>query len=387
MSKNNIMKKKFDLFYKSKNFCSVPWNHIKVDTDGSIYTCVNGSVLLGNIHNENIEKILQSPKLKEIRDALFLDQCHINCTKNCNKLEIYKDDKKIYKFLRYHYNPIFLKSEIDYSKNENFKLSGIDLHWSSICDLKCMMCWHGQSSSIAKEENKPILHTTTEAADRLIDFIIKNQDNLKEIYMSGGEPTLIKHNLKLLKRLEKDKNFVIRFNTNMMFNPNNQIINELKKFPNVLITISVDGMDEKFNYIRKNGNWKLLVKNLENLKNTNFKFRVNSVFFIPTAFCFLQTIQFFIDNFNIQDFTINQLSMDKNSKLLCRNLLFEQKIRLEKQIIDFQNKHNNNKNLFHQLSNCIDELREEKTEEFIDFFEHYDNKNKTNWKEIFKEFL
>ena len=143
---------------------------------------------------------------------------------------------------------MFKFENIDYDNLTEFKLQGIDLHWSSICDLKCITCWSNQSSSIAKEEGKEILHTPVEQADKLIDYIVSNQETLKEIYLSGGEPTLIKHNLRLLKKLRRDLSFQIRINTNMMYDTDNQIIKELQEFPNVLFTVSADAMNERFRW-------------------------------------------------------------------------------------------------------------------------------------------
>jgi sulfatase maturation enzyme AslB (radical SAM superfamily) len=338
------------------------------------------------VHTNSLEEIFNNPILSEIKSSLGKDISHKNCSTKCNILENYKPNSK-YKFLRDLYNPMFFESDIDYKNPYDFKLSGIDLHWSSICDLKCVMCWHGQSSSIALEENKPVLHTSTEAADKIINLILDNQDNLKEIYLSGGEPTLIKHNLKLLKKLDKNKKFKIRINTNMMFKRNNAIIEELKNFNDVLFTVSVDGMNESFNYLRHGGDWDLLIKNLDNLQNTNFKWRINSVFFIPTVFTITDTLEFFIKNYNFDDFTINQLADYKNDSIRARNLPENLKPIAINKLTEFQERYKNNKNLYGQLSNCVKELENPIEEDFKPFFEAVDLKYKNNWKIIFGELL
>jgi radical SAM protein with 4Fe4S-binding SPASM domain len=232
-------KKKFFLFKKSEHFCAVPWNQFKVFTSGEVGTCVNGQETLGNIHYNSIEEILSSPNLAKIKNNLKQNLDDSNCSK-CKSLE-YNEDIS-YKFLRDLYNPMFVKSTVDYDDDMDFVLNGVDLHWGSTCNLKCITCWGRQSSAIAQELNQPIRNVTAESANKLIDFIVKNQYTLKEVYLSGGEPTLIKHNLNLLKQLRKDLDFTIRINTNMTFNSDNTIIEELKKFPKVLFTISADAM-------------------------------------------------------------------------------------------------------------------------------------------------
>ena len=68
-------KEKFFLFKQSRHFCSVPWNHIKIDTDGSVATCVNGTNYLGNITKDEIDDILSNSDLLEIKKT-YLDIHH-----------------------------------------------------------------------------------------------------------------------------------------------------------------------------------------------------------------------------------------------------------------------------------------------------------------------
>jgi radical SAM protein with 4Fe4S-binding SPASM domain len=372
-------KKKFILFKQSKNFCSVPWNYLKVDMTGNVSTCNWGKNKLGKLTESTIEEILQNTDLQDIRSTLVTDSPHDNC-QTCKKYETGEE----YKYFRGLYNPMFQSVDVDYNNPQAFVLSGIDLHWSSTCNLKCITCWSGQSSSIAQEENKPIRNTPTEHADKLIDFIVDNQHSLKEIYLSGGEPTLIKHNLRLLKRLRKDLNFEIRINTNMMFDLQNPVITELKKFPNVLFTISADATGDRFNYIRRGADWNLFINNLTELHKMHFRWRVNSVFFVATALRLPQTQEFFIDNFGIRDFTINQESMGHDD-IRSRHLSPANKITCIENIKQHQAKYSSNTNLYGQLENCLKELNLPGEPNYSEYFDAVDKKAGTNWRQIFKE--
>lgn len=369
------------LFFKSKNFCSVPWNHFAIFTDGSISTCTKGKKIK-NINDVDLIDFLQyNNYLKNVKIDLFNDIPNKNCTA-CNSLE-----NNNYAFLRDLYNPKFIKSEVNYRDTKSFTLLGADLHWGSTCQLKCITCWDKQSSSIAKEENKPILTVSNENADKVITEIVKSQHQLKELYLSGGEPTLINHNYRLLKKLNENKlpdDCEIRINTNMMFDDDNKIINELKRFPNVLFTISADNTFEKFEYIRRGASWNKFIENLSNLQKTHFKWRLNSVFFVASAYDLANTQNFFIDNFGINDFTINQVGMGKTS-IRCRNLPNEVSNKCKDRITEHQLKNASNDNLKGQLDNCLKELSHEQEESYIPFFERIDKLEKSNWKETFKE--
>jgi organic radical activating enzyme len=369
-------KKKFFLFKQSKHFCSVPWNYFKVSTDGTISTCVFGSESLGNITDE----FMPDPNLLDIKQSLYNDILPNNCT-YCQSQE---NDN--YKFLRDLYNPMFVSADVDYSNVNEFKLSGVDLHWSSICDLKCITCWAPQSSSIAVEQGLPILHVPTNDANQLIDRIVENQAHLKEIYLSGGEPTLIKHNLLLLQKLDKDINCTIRINTNMMFKAGNQIIEELKKFSNVLFTISADAMESRYEYIRYGADWKVFLKNLELLQQVeHFKWRLNSVFFVASALYLTETQEFFRRNFDINDFTINQIGMG-HDYLKCRNL----PVKSKEQCVDklaFYMQMQSDQNLLGQIKTCMLELHADKENSYEDFFNNVDRKYNTNWQVMFPEIV
>ena len=71
-----------------------------------------------------------------------------NCTW-CLHRTIEDDD---FFYLRDHYNARLIDEDIDYLDANNFDLRFIDLHWSNICNLRCVMCWPQQSSLIAKDE-------------------------------------------------------------------------------------------------------------------------------------------------------------------------------------------------------------------------------------------
>jgi len=372
-------KKKFYLFKQSETFCAVPWNHIKVEMDGRIVTCVNGQHELGHLKNNSIEEIVNDWPAQFVRDSVYKEQSNYNCS-TCTLQE----NDTGYKFLRDLYNPMFKHTDVDYSNKTAFQLNAIDLHWSSTCNLKCVTCWAKQSSAIAQEQGEPIQHTPDEQADTIIDLIVSRQHYMKEIYLSGGEPTLIKHNVRLLKQLDKSIDCTFRVNTNMMFEQNNPVITELLKFKNVLITISADTTGSRFEYIRREAKWHKFLNNLQFLKDTHFDIRVNSVFFVASALYLTDTQKFFHDGYDITDFTINQVTMG-HTNIQCRNLSQSLKDICVEKIINHKNNFPCNQNLTGQLDNCLEELQKPKEEDYEPFFESFADLVDMNWRNIFTE--
>ena len=64
-------KKKFYLFKQSDSFCSVPWNHVKVEMDGRVVTCVNGQHELGHLKDKSIDEIVNDWPMQHIRDSVY----------------------------------------------------------------------------------------------------------------------------------------------------------------------------------------------------------------------------------------------------------------------------------------------------------------------------
>lgn len=147
-------------------------------------------------------------------------------------------------------------------------LTHFDLRFGNSCNLKCLSCWEGSSSSIAEEaiemDKQGIKTTYSILAEPNFNWAteenLKKLENFpfKEIYLTGGEPMMVRHLPTFLERL--DKSIKIKFNTNCTIrNPKLEKI--LKKFNEVMMTLSLDAVDEKINYIRYGSDWKIIEEN------------------------------------------------------------------------------------------------------------------------------
>lgn len=374
-------KKKFFLFKQSKHFCSVPWNHVEIFSDGSVNTCAKGETF-GNIKDQPLDSILKNDWVQNLRETLYNDQPHSNCT-DCYNLSTGLEHTD----LRNHYNPVFKSANIDYSNKEFFNLQGIDLHWGNTCNLKCVYCNPEQSSAIAQEQHVTVDRIPEEHIDKIIDLVVENQYTIKEIYFSGGEPMLLKQNYKLLTRLE-NLDIPIRINSNITHAiSNNQFFNKIKQFRNVTWTISVDSTHERFEYIRFGSNWNEFLKSLDRIKMLGHNLRINSVWFIGSAAVICDTLKFFINGYNINDITINQLSA--HPYMLVRNAPQPVKDLARHQLQELLNSDliDQNSNSYYNIKRCNRELDLEAadTEGYKKYFDQLDSLRGTDWKKIFRE--
>lgn len=147
-------------------------------------------------------------------------------------------------------------------------LSHLDLRLGNSCNLKCVSCWGGSSSSIAEEDIE--LHNAgLFLNDNRLEVSNLNWANeetfkkledlpIQEIYFTGGEPMMVKHLDSFLERL--DRSTYLRFNTNCtIWNPKLEKI--LRKFHVISMSLSLDAVDRKIEYIRYGSKWNNVSEN------------------------------------------------------------------------------------------------------------------------------
>ena len=166
----------------------------------------------------------------------------------------------------------------------------IDINFSSLCNLKCRMCFSGLSSELAKEQKQIIDQEGWEINNELLKFstddleIIDHGNNnklmtelydmfksLRRIYLKGGEPTLLQSMYNYLEYpvdQGKSKDIQIKFNTNMT-NVQKRFIQLMDKFKKVDLTMSIDGIGAVQEYIRAPSKWKVVQKNIYNYLENN----------------------------------------------------------------------------------------------------------------------
>lgn len=378
-------KEKFVLFRRTKHFCSAPWNLLFVDTDGSVKTCNKGRTL-GHNNTASLLDLLNNQEFQSVRKNILQGTIPSNC-KTCIALEDIHDGPNSYKHIRGMYNDMFQDQVVDYHDIKGFRLGAVDLHWSSICDLKCVTCWAKQSSSIAREQNQSVQHTDSQTAAKIIKFIVDNQDQLQEVYFSGGEPSLIKYNLSLLQQLKKRTDLHIRVNSNLMWSQDNAIIQEILKFPQVMFTCSADNIEQKFEYIRRGASWSTFVKNLAWLyQQPNVQLRINLVFFVLSALDLSTTIDYFYQTHHITDFSINQCGMG-HTYFQTRNLDAHIKLLAINQIQQMQTKYADLLNLQGGLANCLTEISKASEDNYQVHLDSIDRIAGSNWRHTFPELL
>lgn len=322
-------------YFLHDSLCTLPWTGVFVNPDGTIKNCAISSLKLGNIHNTPIEEILAGPTNAAVKTDMLNHVRHARCNA-CYKVENLIDSgSQLHNISnRSWYKKYGIKNLDLYDSPNNFKLKILDLRWRNTCNLACVYCGPDLSSKWA-DELKNTEYTINETIlEKNKKYIFDQIDTIDHVYLAGGEPLLIKENLELLNLLSEHKPDVeIRINTNLSV-VDNKIFKKLLTFKNVKWTISVDAIDDEYNYIRYPGNWNQFYNNLLELKNQNFDINFNMVWCVLNARSILKCVEK-LQSIGFHENTFIIQCLDSPAPLNVQNL---SAIELDKLQLEIKNK-------------------------------------------------
>lgn len=264
-------------YLTNKSFCPIPWTGFMYNSNGDVMNCIRSQTAIGNLKHSSLHDILKANTLT--KERMLAHQGGLGCN-GCYELE---GDKKGYDMIS---DRIFYLKELKavdktlYDDPNNFDLHTIDIRWSNVCNFACVYCGPEYSSKWATELKIVVEQPTQDRVQELKELVIQRAPKLKHVYMAGGEPLLMKENLELLELLKQvNPNVNLRINTNLS-KVDTRVFDMICTFPNVHWTISVETIEEEFEYVRYGGKWQDFLDNLMVIKNLNHKISFNMLHFL-----------------------------------------------------------------------------------------------------------
>ena len=376
-------------FLKNKSLCPLPFAGAIVMTDGSVKCCSISRDYIGNVNKQSLHEILtKSPKLKQIRRDMLDNKFPNNCVDCYSKEQHHKTTNFDNISNRLYHIKILKDSPFKLYKDEHkFELQQMDLRWRNTCNFACVYCDHHFSSVWAKFEGVSD-KMTNKSMDETFSFVKQNIKNLKTIYMAGGEPFLIKENLKIIDLIQKENpDLLLRINTNLsILTP--KIYKQLQLLKNVHWIVSAEATDKKFNYIRWPGNYQTLIQNIKKIQQLPHKVSINMTW---NLLCVSNIIDF-IDEMLEMGVHPNQFIMNCVTDPIeqsVRNITKQRRDNLMEIIKQKQSKINENFFLFKVYTEMLEVLNQplldtHKTALYNTLMD-FDTKRKLNSKEVFPE--
>lgn len=271
-------------------FCPMPWKGLMYNFDGKVKNCIRSAGSIGDLKENNIEEILHGDININTQECMLDDQPGPDCH-TCYDLEKGKNNFDIVSDRIFYLRELKAEKLESYSVS-NFDLKSIDVRWTNLCNFACVYCDEQFSSKWEHEKGIRLPKPSKQQVEDFKNFIFSNAHQLKHVYMAGGEPLLMKENLELLDILQQQNADVnLRINTNLS-KTDTKVFEKICQFKNVHWTISVESMEEEFEYIRHGGKWADFLENLETVRSTGHKITFNMLHFILNYSSFFDTVDF-----------------------------------------------------------------------------------------------
>ena len=222
-----------------------------------------------------------SDQLKNIKSNMIADVRDSGCNICWDK------EDRGFASLRNHSNTIYEKYVDDIINGKTFDQPVVlDLRLGNLCNLKCRMCTSEWSSQIADEIlSNPELEWDSVPSEKLTsvsDNTWELLDNwigrVERVFMTGGEPTIIKKNLEYIQKIiqtGRGKDIELIFTTNAT-NVNREFLRLAENFKSVHFAVSIDAVEDLATYIRFPSDWDTIKQNLNIIGQNNFGVGINT---------------------------------------------------------------------------------------------------------------
>ena len=259
---------------KSKTFCMLPFMHIYGSAGGDLVPCCEAQEIPLNEQGETATQSWNNENYKELRRALAngerpkrCDVCWHNEDSGIisNRLQWEKDNWKTFSDM--------IDVNDDFTVNN--KPYWVELKVSNFCNLKCIMC--STHSSYKRVADLDIIkkYTTDGYETRLLRPTTLFEslgkwpsiwDTVHTLQFTGGEPIINKEHYDLLDSIpdEVKRRIKLRYASNLSYIKFKKydLIKIWNKFKSVNIKVSMDGVGDVYNYIRRDGDWDTVYANM-----------------------------------------------------------------------------------------------------------------------------
>jgi len=279
---------------KENTICTLLWNHLYLNNEGYALPCCASHEHIEEMlkksksitQTNSIEKSLELDMFKEIRQTMLNGSKHKFCS-SC-----YEKEARGIQSYRQENNELFLDTykkleagELDI--DSSFSLEYVDLRLGNQCNLACRMCPPNSSSNLIKDYQKLesqnfstnfTKNTSWHKSKKFWKDLLSRAHEIKKIYLAGGEPLLINETWDFLNELVKEghsKNITIYYSTNLSTIPE-RAEKIWPSFKKVQLSLSIDGINSSYEYIRFPMKWSRIEKNLQELDRRFLELNIES---------------------------------------------------------------------------------------------------------------
>ena len=310
-------------------FCALPWINLSTDVNGSLRPCCkfaqpssSNEYQLPNMKDGNLGELWNDEKFQNLRRA-FLDGKKPTECQSCWD----EENAGVKSFrLQFAKDKNITINDLNFEPYAEKGPQALDLKLNNVCNLKCRICGAQASSTFLKEYQEMFNIEVNDGEYWLSNKILgtQNEDvvnkwaaDLVHLEITGGEPMASPENIKILDLLVESGNsdkITILLNTNGTLY-NTRLIKNLIKFKKVILCLSVDDLDQRFEYERYPAKWNVIQNNIKkymSLKQQHSNLEIIlcptvsnfNVYYLPEYYKWANDLNIFI-HFNILHYEPN----------------------------------------------------------------------------------
>ena len=266
----------------SNTFCILPWMHLATTATGNLRVCCNSTpgdnlILKSDgtpykLYRDNMQAAWNSETYATIRKQLLNNERPDMCTR------CFREEDAGIRSARQAWNEKWTEDK-PYTLDAPFEIKYVDLRLGNLCNLKCRMCnpyssnmwvkeWASVDTALSESEYKRLSRMDWPEQEKTWENLFDIAHTVEEIYLTGGEPTVIKEQQRLLDYLIDEGiagNIRLKYNTNLVKMPE-WLFDRWLHFKRIQLNCSIDAVGELDHYIRHPSRWQTVLENFERIQ-------------------------------------------------------------------------------------------------------------------------
>lgn len=266
----------------SDTFCVLPWMHMATSASGILRVCCNSTPGQNfitkedgsryRINKDDLKEAWNSKTYKTIRQQMLDGERPKMCAR------CFREEDSGITSTRQNWNDKWGQDR-NYTVDAPFDIRYVDIRLGNLCNLKCRMCnpyasnmwvkeWSLVADALEESEYNRLKNMDWPEQAKVWDNLELVADTVEEIYLTGGEPTIIKEQHKLLDYyINKGTAHKIRlkYNTNLTNIPE-ELVKKWKHFKKIQLNCSIDAYGKLDRYIRYPSDWATIDKNFKMIR-------------------------------------------------------------------------------------------------------------------------
>tara|TARA_B100001057_G_scaffold498406_1_gene605282 strand:+ start:2001 stop:3179 length:1179 start_codon:yes stop_codon:yes gene_type:complete len=260
---------------KPDNLCLAPFIMTRPDVRGWNSPCPFGA---GDWHHAHLNASEQwdAKELNNLRQKHLNNEQASECKRCFTEEEIGKPSLRKRMLEQYKHTDIYE----DFIKSEKF-LQGpkvIVYRSSNVCNLACRSCGAHDSNQFDPEgreyldlygDGGPFISKFPPTHVPMAEWV-PISENIERLEFFGGEPLLNITQFDILQYLVdqgRAKDITLMYNSNATNKPTDRLKELWKHFKGIDISLSIDGIESRFEYLRYPGKWEVLLDVVDDLNN------------------------------------------------------------------------------------------------------------------------